>query len=393
MAKQIHASEVLGMTERLIDKSLLFLEGFGGYRMLQTVREFGLEQLSAASEEEKTKRNHFEYFSGFAKKSESRIRGPQQHDWYIKYIAAQDDLRAALDFGFARCESAPAASEMTFDLSTFWFNSSNFREAVNYYDQALKACPPGDSDLRARLLRRGAMMRLYGGDDTAGRTMLEALDMALRVGSEQTIADAYFSLGLQSKDPREAIDHLGEALSRFEKLDDNVGIAFSLAGIAEVAFVDGDYATSRTFYKLAVARAMATGDVRAAGASTAALATIDLVEGHIEEARLGFQSAIVMILEAGVVFNMYSMFPLVIQFIQKAGDQSNAARLIGWCERLRRSVGGIRDRMDQYIYDQVDQGLSDQLGPELYAELLAEGAALNDDDAVALANESLIVHN
>ena len=233
------------------------------------------------------------------------------------------------------------------------------------------------------------MMRLYGGDTAAGATMKQALDMALRVGSEQTIADAYFSYGLQAQDARDAIEHLEEALARFEQLGDVIGIAFALAGIGEVAFVDGDYVTARTFYALAIDRERNSGDIRGEGASLACMASIDLVQGRKEDARRGFQKAIAMILESGVMFNIYSMFPLVIQFLQHEGLLTDAALLMGWSEKVRRNVGGMRDRMDQFIFDKVHRELGDKLGEREYSLLLEQGSLLNNEEAIKLANISL----
>ena len=387
-AEQLAVNDVLLLVDHLFAKSLVVSEPTG-YRLLQTVREFSQELLLGSSDEEQTRRRHFKYFCHYARNCEARIRGAEQHDWNKKYYGAQDDLRAALDFGFSHDDLAADASEMVFDLSTFWFNGGIFREAAYYYQCALDACPPGESDLRVRLMRRGAMMRLYSGDPTAGATMKEALDMALRVGSNQTIADAYFSYGLQASDPKDAVEHMEEALRRFEQIGDMVGVAYSFAGIGEVAFVDGDYVTSRTFYVLAIERARASGDIRSEGAFSAALASVDLVQGRHEEARRGFQKAVAQILESGVMFNIYSMYPLIIQFIQREGRLMDAARLMGWCEKVRGSLGGVRDRMDQFIYDKVDSELRDHFGATDYSTLFAEGSSFTNDEAIQLANRCL----
>jgi tetratricopeptide (TPR) repeat protein len=380
--------EVMMLVDHLFGKSLV-VWGEEGYRLLHSVREFGLDQLREHAEDENAKRRHFDYFREFARGTEARIRGPEQSIWYTKYSAAADDLRAALDFGFSCEDLVPAAGEMTFDLTSYWFNASCFREAVAYYRQAIDACPPGESDLRARLMRRGGMMAQYGGDQTAGDVLRAALNMAKRVGSEQTLADAYFSVGLYSKDVREATDNLEEALKMFEHIGDETGIGFCMAGIGEIAYVDGDYLTSRTFFRLSLERNQANGDVRSSGASIASLAAIDLAENKVEEARAALIQALRMIMETGVMFSIYSMFPLIIQFIEAIGQRKEAAQLMGWNEKIRREVGGIRDRMDQFIFDEVEQKLRAQLGEQAFSALVVEGAHMTNDEAVTLANHCL----
>src|SRR5690348_13542429 len=89
---ELASDEVLLLVDRLFDKSLVVGEE-GGYRLLQTVREFSQELLSEGQDETQTRIQHFKYFCHFARECEERIRGPQQHDWHKKYLMAQDDLR------------------------------------------------------------------------------------------------------------------------------------------------------------------------------------------------------------------------------------------------------------------------------------------------------------
>jgi len=243
--------------------------------------------------------------------------------------------------------------------------------------------------LRAKLMRRGAMMRHYNGDPHAGNILRSALEMAKKVGSDQTVADAYFSYGLYLSDPREVIENLEESLRMFELIGDETGIYFCLAGIGEIAYVDGDLSTSRTFFALSVERAQKSGDLRSAGASIGAIAAIDLREGKINEACEGLVRGLNLAMETRAVFSIYSMFPLVVECIQHRGLLNDAAQLLGWSEKLRKSVGGSRDRMGQFIYERVDKDLREQLGAREYADVLADGAALNVDDAISLAMSCL----
>jgi tetratricopeptide (TPR) repeat protein len=385
----LSADEMFDLLSRLVDKSLILWDPDRGYRLAQNVREFSVEALAEHSDHRVTKERHLRYFADCAREVEKNIRGPRQGEWQKSYRASQGDFRAALDFAFAHPELAPIAQEMTFDLTTFWFNTGTFREAVHYYGLALDSCAPGDSDLRARLMRRGGMMRLYHGDPSAGKTLEAALEMAERVGSPQTLADAHFSLGLFLEDARTAIEHLEESFRMFESIGDETGMTFALGGIGEVAFTNSDLPTARTFFNLTIDRALKSGDTRTAGANFASLGAIELAEGHLDLAREKLTQGLALIVEAGVTFNMYSMFPLIAQFLERAGDIFDAARLLGWCEGLRQGVGGIRDRMDQHIYELTQGDLMEILGSKVYAALASEGAALSFDEAVRLANKGL----
>jgi len=80
---------------------------------------------------------------------------------------------------------------------------------------------------------------------------------------------------------------------------------------------------------------------------------------------------------------------LIRQFIEQEGRLTDAGRLMGWCEKVLRSVGGIRDRMDQFIVEKADRKLRDKFGENDYSILLAEGSLLSNDEAIKLANSCL----
>lgn len=389
MAELITPDEAIGLIDRLVDKSLVVWEEGRGYRLLHTVREFGREHLRESDDYLEVKLRHYRFYCEFAKHTDDRIRGPEQRRWYALYSQLFDDFRAALEFGFSRPELTASTSELTFDLTAFWFNVGRFREAVGYYARALAVCPPGDSDLRARLMRRGGMMLAYHGDPAGVEMMGDALSIAQRIGSEQTLADAYFSLALVLEDSGVAISHLRKALALFERLDDRTGVAYSFGCLGEAVYTEGSLDEARPYFEQSLTRALALGDTRSAGTSTASLGTIQMDRGNTEEARRLFTQALDMVLETGAVFSVYSMFPLITEFVARQGHAFDAARLLGWSERIRLDAGGIRDRMDQFVYDRTHVFLKQALGEPVVSALCEEGMRFSQNEAISLTYSRL----
>src|SRR5262249_8655062 len=74
-------------------------------RLLETMREYALEQLDAAGEREVAERAHAAYFLALAEQVEPHLKGPEQVGWYQRLQREQDNLRAVLAWAAAHDES------------------------------------------------------------------------------------------------------------------------------------------------------------------------------------------------------------------------------------------------------------------------------------------------
>ena len=92
--------DVLDGIEALQRNSLLQLEETADeeprFRMLETIREYGLERLAASGEEEELRRRHADYYLAFAEEAARGIYTPATALWLDRLEADHDNLRAAL---------------------------------------------------------------------------------------------------------------------------------------------------------------------------------------------------------------------------------------------------------------------------------------------------------
>ena len=95
---------VLETVESLVGKSLLKqTEAFGEPRfaMLETIREYATERLTASGDAEPTQERHRYYFLALAEEAEPKLKGPEQATWLRRLEEEHDNLRSALEGSLA----------------------------------------------------------------------------------------------------------------------------------------------------------------------------------------------------------------------------------------------------------------------------------------------------
>ena len=206
----------------LVDKSLLWpLEGEEDpprFRMLQLLREFGLECLEQAGETEVTREAHAAYYLWLAQQSLPVRDAVKQKQWHDRLEQERDNLRAALSFLLEGTQREGQAGQMAGEqalrlcvaLTPFWERRGYFREAHTFFELALENRAGGGSVLRAEAL-----------------SQLADLEM---------LQDEYAS----------AEAHLSEGLALYESLGDKRGKAHCLLGFARLALIRCEYETVRT---------------------------------------------------------------------------------------------------------------------------------------------------
>jgi predicted ATPase/DNA-binding SARP family transcriptional activator len=115
---------VLPVLSGLVDKSILGVaespDGSGTrYRMLETVRAYGLERLAEAGEEAAVRDAFTGYYLDLAETADPGLRTAGQRRWLRELASEQDNLHAALRGTIAR-QDADAALRLVRALSWYW---------------------------------------------------------------------------------------------------------------------------------------------------------------------------------------------------------------------------------------------------------------------------------
>ncbi len=186
--------------ESLLDKSLLQSaeqEGEGRLRLLETIREYGLESLEASGEVKTVRQTHAEYYLKLVEEAESFIKGVQQSIWSERLEQEQKNLRVALKW-FIEGGKAELALRFCGALWWFWRTHGYLSEGRRWLEAALELSYTGEPTLaRARALLSAGDLAYLQDDYVKARSMLEESVMLCRkLSAKKELAIALGTLGV-----------------------------------------------------------------------------------------------------------------------------------------------------------------------------------------------------
>ncbi len=304
----------------LVDKSLIqFSIGHPGapsgqstrYGMLETIREFALEQLAGSSEEAATRRRHAAYFLAMAEEISPTLTGREQGPSFARVAADHDNLRAALRWAETSGETTTVL-RLVVALWRFWTVRGHLQETQDLLERVIAAAEGGD------------------------------VPRSLR-------AEAFYCLGrlvARHRDFARATDHLKEAVTVWEDLDDWAGVAratFVLGGLAESL---GDDGRATAHYEAALALHRRLGDRRMTALTLENLADAAYRQGRIEQAAPLAEEALAASREIDDTAILVQAMGGAAQVACARGDLGGAGRLLREALTLGEALGfrmGIAD--------------------------------------------------
>ena len=279
---------VLDVLESLCSKSLLRVEETSNdeprFAMLETVREFALEQLRAVGDADAAQRAHRAYFLSFAERAAAELRGPDQALWLTRLERDYANFRAVLE-GTLDLPSGVSsgalldAARIAVALDRLWFTRGPLLEGCDYFRRILASLDTDagtasagmDVALRARMFGAAARMAAATSNFGDAATLFEqALTLQRELHDRAATARALNDAGWVRwivGDLAGAEKISSEAMSIHRAMDNALGEALSLNNLAWIATIRGELGRAEEYFARAVALHARHGDGRAAAMS------------------------------------------------------------------------------------------------------------------------------
>jgi non-specific serine/threonine protein kinase len=275
--------------ESLLAQSLLHRPvdvGEAHFAMLQTIREFALEQLELTGELEATLGRHAGYYLALAERSKESPSGDRSNEAIATLSRELEEIRAAL----VRCAQGDDR-ELGLRLASAtwraWQASGRIDEGRELLSRLLDP-PSTDTGVRADALVARAGLAYWQADWPAAKQAYEeALELYRTAGDASGEAEALSGMSMTatwSGDPAEGARLAAEARVLFESLGARAQVGETLMAEGFAVYQQEEYAASRPLWEGALAISQELGADALAVTQLAAVACIEYQAGAADEA-------------------------------------------------------------------------------------------------------------
>lgn len=386
----------------LVRKSLLVEavvpeRGAGAPRatMLETIREYALEQLHVMGDDQATQVRQARYLVDFAEAAEQGLRGPDQLDWSTRIEVEHDNMRAALGWLSAQVEQDTELRELRLRLAAglgnFWYRTGRATEGVGWLTGALADSDDLPPVLRARALHSLGILESMRDDAVRARAAFRVSGEIFRgLGDVVRLARSLNSQGAIARDQNQLVEArklFEESLPLYREASDPRGLAVVLANLGVLTRDEGDLPRARALIGESMAIDDALGDAWGLAAGTQSLAVVGLEEGDIAESKRLLDRCIDMFEDLGARIALMETIDVVSWLAVAVCEHVTAARLAGAAEAQRVELGTPLAPNDASMIDRFLAPARTALGEVDFHTAWVGGTGMPFDEVIAAARE------
>ncbi|MGC4107225.1 MAG: tetratricopeptide repeat protein [Thermomicrobiales bacterium] len=261
----------LTLLEHLVDRSFLRpLESVIGdqrYLMLETIRQFGQEQLALdPAEEHAARQGHAAFFALLVDAAAPHLIAPDQATWMRRLDDDLGNIRAALAWSFAESDGSEALTIMCVTWR-YWSMRGLAAEGRTWLERAIERAPQTESPAYVSALNGAGYLAEDQNDlDAAWAFFLRAQGLSRQIGDITGEARAATGLGTVAHDQGDyakAITYHTES----EQLSASIGAlrdrASALGNLGAVSYYQGNYGQAEAYWEECLRILRQTGDLQA----------------------------------------------------------------------------------------------------------------------------------
>ena len=291
----IEGRDLLDLLSGLTDTSLIQFdpEPRPRYRLLEMVRAFAGERLSAAGETDRLLRNHLNWCHRFASHHDELLFGPEQESSLIAIDDNRDNFRAALAWGSGspsgRIDDAEVSLRLATRLRRYWTTRGHLREAIELMTTAAAAVTSESETLGLAAIGIGAALTEVGDSPSANRWVERGIKIFRRLNSPAFLASGLACLARLAELERNydrSRELLIEACTIHRSLGRKVPLAYALGNLGVTEGRAGNLDACEARYRESLELFRELGDETSAAAVLANLGYLAYQRGNLRDARL-----------------------------------------------------------------------------------------------------------
>ncbi len=237
------------------------------YVMLESLREYAIERLSAQEKEwTLLRRHHARYFMALAQAAEPKLQGIEQEIWLDRLEVEHDNLQAALAWSQTSEEEAEIGLLLAGAAWQFWLVRGYVNEGRVWLLRLLEQAKSAPGLARARALNGAGFLNWAWGDYREANSLLhKSLSVFRELGDQYGMAWALNHLGhvaLAQNELTLARRLVQESLASFRELGADWNIAWDLLNLGDIVRALGDEPQAVAHYRESLELFRKVGDYR-----------------------------------------------------------------------------------------------------------------------------------
>ena len=312
-------------------------QGEPRFRMLETIREYGLERLAESAENETVRHRHEDQFAALARRAEPELVGARPKEWLDRLEMERDNLRAAIQRA-ADDGRIELALDMAAALWRFWQQRGHLVEGRETLRGLLdRPEAAGRTGARARALGGLGGVAYWQADIAgAGQAYEEALEIERELDDPSGLAGALYNAGFVAAltgDHAGARARYDEAIRIYEAIGDRKGLVNVREALAFILYHSGDFAAARAVQEENLAALRNAGETFRIASALSLLSGINLKDHAFAAAHESLGEAIGLFRQAGDMQRIVSLLIMAAALAVAEGDPKGAALLSGAAAR------------------------------------------------------------
>lgn len=380
----------------LVDNSLLRqpeVEAEPRFQMLETLREYGLEQLQARGDLDEVRGRHADFFIRYAEAATQNLRGAERTLWLDRLEQAHDNMREALTWLTARGDLR--AVQLAGVLWQFWWWRSHIVEGRQRLEAAV-ALPGAEGcgiNWARALTGLGALAETQGDYAAAEREHERAVAAWTQLNDVRGLAISLlfrWLVAFNADDQARMTELSSESLRRFREVDEpsgitTWGIAMSLMQQGVQAMRRVDVPEAKRTLSEGIALFARIGDKWGVAICQGVLGNVFTEIHDYQAAAQALNESLSALLVLNDLWGVATVMPAVARLAVEQGAYEHAVRISGAVQKMHETLGvplkvPFRERYERNLI-----AVRHELGADRFAAALAEGRAMTPRQAVQAA--------
>ncbi|MBE1536708.1 BTAD domain-containing putative transcriptional regulator [Actinomadura algeriensis] len=385
----IDDADVLDLLTGLIHKSVVLAYVKGGavrYRLLETIRQYGLDRLRADGGDTAYRIRHSDHFRALASRGAADWCSPREVEWLDRLRTELPNCRAALSFCLAHPGRARTGAEIAVDLtrSRSWFFSATLGEARHWLETLSADACAREAALPALVMK--TFVACVQGDRAAAATFLEECRAAAAPGVPAAVTYVEGVHGLLALGDPACIDRFARVREEFRAAGHSGDAHMATMFWALAAAFLGDRSTAVSVCDAYVAEADASGAEWARTWAQWCTGLTEFLHGDPGRAPVPLCDALVRQQAVHDHWGPAWIVETLAWTVGALGHHHHAARLLGAAHRQRQATGAALAGLKPLLalHTRTTAQLREHLGASAYAEAWRHGAGSEDPVAFSL---------